>query len=102
MTQMQRFTLPHFHLTCLALFLLLGTSWADVGLLDPAKLKMFVDDLPDMPRIPAFDLVNGYPKSKSLKIGMFDKRWVRFSYMTFYFNCFLSCWRLSYLFHGFY
>ncbi|GLT35025.1 hypothetical protein SLA2020_095100 [Shorea laevis] len=75
MTQMQKFTLPHFHLTCLALFLLLGTSWAAVGLLDPAKLKMFVDDLPDMPRIPAFDLVNGYPKSKSLKIGMFERTW---------------------------
>ena len=40
---------------------------------------MFVDELPDMPRIIGFDMVSGEPKSKSLKIGMFKKKWVSFS-----------------------
>jgi len=48
-------------------------------LLNPAKLKMFVDELPDMPKIHGFDMVSGVPKSKSLKIGMFKKKWVSFS-----------------------
>lgn len=43
--------------------------------LNPAKLKMFVDKLPQMPRIHGFRLVNGSYKAKSLKIGMFMKKW---------------------------
>ncbi|KAI4357680.1 hypothetical protein L6164_001614 [Bauhinia variegata] len=43
--------------------------------LDPSKLQMFVDELPDMPRIQAYQLVHGVPKPRSLKIGMFKKKW---------------------------
>ena len=57
----------------------LTVSFAEDRLLNPAKLKMFVDELPDMPRIIGFDMVSGEPKSKSLKIGMFKKKWVSFS-----------------------
>nr|POF08750.1 multicopper oxidase lpr1 [Quercus suber] len=48
---------------------------AEDRLLNLAKLKMFVDELPDMPKIHGFDMVSGVPKSKSLKIGMFKKKW---------------------------
>ncbi|KAJ7943026.1 Multicopper oxidase LPR1 [Quillaja saponaria] len=51
------------------------TSWAEVRLLDPSKLKMFVDELPDMPKLRGYHVLNGVPKSKSLKIGMFNKKW---------------------------
>ncbi|XP_021887105.1 multicopper oxidase LPR2-like [Carica papaya] len=44
-------------------------------LLDPAKLRMFVDEIPDMPRLKGFDFINGVPKPKTLKIGMFVKKW---------------------------
>lgn len=57
--------------------LLISTSWAEDRLFDPSKLKMFVDELPDMPKILGFDVVSGVPKSKALKIGMFEKKWVR-------------------------
>ncbi|KAJ7954204.1 Multicopper oxidase LPR1 [Quillaja saponaria] len=64
--------------TCSTLALLLAlttTSWAQDRLLDPSKLNMFVDELPDMPKIKAYDVVNGAPKSKLLNIGMFNKNW---------------------------
>ncbi|KAE8022824.1 hypothetical protein FH972_008593 [Carpinus fangiana] len=54
---------------------LISTSWAEDRLLDPSKLKMFVDDLPVVPKILGFDVVSGVPKSKALKIGMFEKKW---------------------------
>ncbi|XP_077243944.1 multicopper oxidase LPR1-like [Tasmannia lanceolata] len=40
-----------------------------------SKLKMFVDELPDMPKLKGFSMINGTPVSKSLKIGMFRKKW---------------------------
>ncbi|KAF4394286.1 hypothetical protein F8388_005920 [Cannabis sativa] len=53
-----------------------GESWGEDRLLNPGKLKMFVDELPEMPKIPGFHLSShGLPKSKSLKIGMFMKKW---------------------------
>ncbi|XP_062111062.1 multicopper oxidase LPR1-like [Humulus lupulus] len=52
-----------------------GESWAEDRLLDPGKLKMFVDELPDMPKIRGFHVSHGAPKSKSLNIGMFMKKW---------------------------
>ncbi|XP_021292832.1 multicopper oxidase LPR1-like isoform X2 [Herrania umbratica] len=64
-----------FHLICLALLGELSTSWAEDRLVNPSQLEMFVDELPDMPKIQGFDVVNGYPKSKSLTIGMFMKKW---------------------------
>jgi FtsP/CotA-like multicopper oxidase with cupredoxin domain len=44
-------------------------------LVNVTKLKMFVEKLPDMPKIEAFNLVNGVPKRKSLIIGMYQKLW---------------------------
>ncbi|KAJ4961508.1 hypothetical protein NE237_021418 [Protea cynaroides] len=44
-------------------------------LISPSKLEMFVDELLDMPRIPGFDIKNGVPVSKTLKIGMYQKKW---------------------------
>jgi hypothetical protein len=64
---------------------LISTSWAEDRLLDPSKLKMFVDELPVVPKILGFDVVSGVPKSKSLKIGMFKKKWVRTKTHAFFF-----------------
>ncbi|KAI4313808.1 hypothetical protein L6164_026758 [Bauhinia variegata] len=50
-------------------------SSAEENLLDTSKLQMFVDELPDMPRIRAYELVHGVPKPRSLQIGMFKKKW---------------------------
>ena len=57
------------------------SSWAvEERLLNLSRLEMFVDELPDMPKIRGFDVVDGVPKSKLLNIGMFKKNWV--SYFT--------------------
>ncbi|XP_022726017.1 multicopper oxidase LPR2-like isoform X2 [Durio zibethinus] len=64
-----------FHLICLALLVELSRSWANKGLLNSSVLEMFVDELPYMPKIQGFDVVNGSPKAKSLTIGMFEKKW---------------------------
>ncbi|KAK3040733.1 hypothetical protein RJ639_029255, partial [Escallonia herrerae] len=53
---------------------ILGTV-AEDELFATTQMEMFVDELPDMPRIHGFDVVNGVPVSKSLKIGMFHKKW---------------------------
>ncbi|KAH0675094.1 hypothetical protein KY290_024124 [Solanum tuberosum] len=36
---------------------------------------MFVDELQDMPRIKGYDVINGVHVPKSLKIGMYNKKW---------------------------
>ncbi|XXG79627.1 hypothetical protein AAC387_Pa09g0657 [Persea americana] len=52
------------------------STWAaDGGLFTSSNLKMFVDDLPDMPRVQGFSLMKGVPVSESLKIGMYEKKW---------------------------
>lgn len=48
---------------------------ADESLMSPSKLKMFVDELQNMPKIQGFEVVNGKPSSKKLRIGMFYKKW---------------------------
>jgi len=63
-------------LKLLTLVALLGCSSASDNLVNVSRLEMFVDDLPDMPRIHGYHFVNGVAKSKSLKIGMFKKKWV--------------------------
>ncbi|XVE92059.1 hypothetical protein REPUB_Repub01dG0064700 [Reevesia pubescens] len=73
MVSMERILL--FHLICLAFPGKLSTSWAKDRLLNPSQLKMFVDELPDMPKIQGFDVINNSPKPKSLTIGMFKKKW---------------------------
>ncbi|KAF7808776.1 multicopper oxidase LPR2-like [Senna tora] len=65
-------------LTCLGVvlqLLLLPSSTSEDKLVDASKLEMFVDELPDMPRIHGYEVVHGVPKSKSLKIGMYKKKW---------------------------
>ncbi|KZV19530.1 hypothetical protein F511_06392 [Dorcoceras hygrometricum] len=52
---------------------LFGSNYG--GIIDPSALEMFVDELPDMPRIKGFDIVNGVRVTKSLDIGMFHKTW---------------------------
>ncbi|KAL5716148.1 Leucine permease transcriptional regulator [Ranunculus cassubicifolius] len=53
----------------------LNSKWVDGLPISASKLKMFVDELPDMPRIQGFRLRNGVAVSKSLKIGMYQKLW---------------------------
>ncbi|XAR72266.1 Bilirubin oxidase [Bertholletia excelsa] len=55
--------------------LLIAPTWAEEELVNVSKLEMFVDDLPDMPRIDGFEVVNGVLRPKSLTIGMFSKKW---------------------------
>lgn len=66
-----------FNIFCLALLIVLPPIWAEDNLISPSKLEKFVDELPDMPKIQSFEVVNGVFKSKPLEIGMFKKQWVR-------------------------
>ena len=66
-----------FKIFCSALLVVLPTTWAKDNLFSPSKLEKFVDELPDMPKIQSFEVVNGVYKSKPLKIGMYKKQWVR-------------------------
>ena len=68
--------LERFLIAFLALSAICKTPWADEKLLDASQLKMFVDELPDMPKIKGYDVVNGDHVPKSLIIGMFHKKWV--------------------------
>lgn len=56
-------------------------------LFEVGKLKMFVDELPDMPRLHGFHSVYGVLKPISLQIGMFYTKWVFF---FFSFSIFFS------------
>ncbi|KAJ8758539.1 hypothetical protein K2173_000260 [Erythroxylum novogranatense] len=62
-------------ISSLALLGVVGLICADDRLVNPYRLKLFVDELPDMPRISGFDVVNGSHVRKHLKIGMFKKKW---------------------------
>ncbi|CAL0300339.1 unnamed protein product [Lupinus luteus] len=73
---METTLLFHKLLTLLAILGALAcSSSASDNLLDASKLEMFVDELPDMPRIMAYQIVGGASKSNSLNIGMFKKKW---------------------------
>ncbi|XP_043700759.1 multicopper oxidase LPR1-like [Telopea speciosissima] len=52
-----------------------NSAWSDDKLISPSRLEMFVDVLLDMPRVQGFDIRNGVPVPKTLKIGMYPKRW---------------------------
>ncbi|MFS8032897.1 putative bilirubin oxidase [Helianthus anomalus] len=54
---------------------LFAAVYGDGGLVSPSKLEMFVDEIPDMPRIKGYDVVHEVPVSKRLKISMFQKYW---------------------------
>lgn len=83
MVSVQRILVCNYLLISLAvvLGLLANGSWAEDKLVNLTRLKMFVDELPDMPKIKAFHLVNGVPKPKSLKIGMYKINWVIKTYI---------------------
>ncbi|RZC58151.1 hypothetical protein C5167_005453 [Papaver somniferum] len=52
------------------------TAWRrGDNLKDPKLLRMFVDELPTMPRVRGYHLKDALPVSKILKIGMFLKQW---------------------------
>ncbi|KAL6192702.1 hypothetical protein ACLB2K_033788 [Fragaria x ananassa] len=53
----------------------ISSSWAEEKLVNLTRLQMFVDELPDMPRIQGFRVVNGVPRPRSFKIGMYQKKW---------------------------
>jgi hypothetical protein len=45
-------------------------------LLDPSTLEMFVDELPQMPKIKGYEIKNGVPVAGNLTIGIYDTTWV--------------------------
>lgn len=45
-------------------------------LLSSHKLKMFVDEIPNIPKVYGYEVVDGKAVSTSLTIGMFQKFWV--------------------------
>ncbi|KAI3699051.1 hypothetical protein L2E82_43048 [Cichorium intybus] len=49
--------------------------WGNGGLVSPSQLEMFVDEIPDMPRIKGYNVHHGVPVTKKLKISMFQKYW---------------------------
>ncbi|XP_054808686.1 multicopper oxidase LPR1-like [Prosopis cineraria] len=59
----------------LVIISLSAASSRDEELVDSSKLEMFVDEVPDMPRIHGYKILHGVPKPKSLVIGMFKKNW---------------------------
>ncbi|XP_044494609.1 multicopper oxidase LPR1-like [Mangifera indica] len=64
------------HITLLVYFLFIASSSRGQNeLIAPSQLEMFVDEVPDMPKIQGFDLVNGVPNPKFLNIGMFKTQW---------------------------
>ncbi|XP_059655413.1 multicopper oxidase LPR1-like [Cornus florida] len=63
------------YVICIALLGVHITAKAEDMLISPSQLEMFVDDLPDMPKLKGFSLENGVPMPNSLKIGMFHKKW---------------------------
>lgn len=45
------------------------------NLISTNKLRLFVDELPDMPKLFGYEVVHGKAVPTSLKIGMFQKNW---------------------------
>jgi hypothetical protein len=75
----------HLRLLSFALLLVLTASLPQARLLNSSNLEMFVDQLPHLPKILGFHVVSGIPKSKSLEIGMFKKKWVIYIYICLFF-----------------
>ncbi|KAJ4916452.1 Multicopper oxidase LPR1 [Raphanus sativus] len=66
----------------IAMVLIITLTWLggicgefEEQLFEVGKLKMFVDELPDMPRLNGFRSVHGVLKPISLQIGMFLTKW---------------------------
>ncbi|XP_048318734.2 multicopper oxidase LPR1 [Ziziphus jujuba] len=75
MASMARRSLMFSMVSVTVIGFLINSSWAEEEIINPSKLRMFVDELPDMPKLYGFEFVDGVPKSKSLQIGMFKKKW---------------------------
>lgn len=41
------------------------------------SLQMYIEPLLQMPKLYGYSIVKGWPKSVTLNIGMFEKKWVR-------------------------
>ncbi|GAB4828788.1 Leucine permease transcriptional regulator [Ancistrocladus abbreviatus] len=66
----------YFHVMSIVLGLMGKNNWVQgQSLLNSSRLAMFVDHLPDMPKVYACGVVGGKPMPTSLTIGMFYKRW---------------------------
>ncbi|KAL1531926.1 Leucine permease transcriptional regulator [Salvia divinorum] len=56
--------------------ILVNSAWAEEdGVIEPSELEMFVDELPDMPRVKGFDFAHDSPVPTNLSIGMYQKLW---------------------------
>ncbi|KAF5751855.1 Cupredoxin superfamily protein isoform 1 [Tripterygium wilfordii] len=64
-----------FHLILLVVVGEVTKICAEDLLINLSKLEMFVDELPDMPKLNGFDVVNGAFMPKNLTIGMYNKKW---------------------------
>ncbi|KAL1209470.1 Multicopper oxidase LPR2 [Cardamine amara subsp. amara] len=76
---LHRRTMTRFMLLLIATMTLLvagvkGATKFEDRLFNLTKLEMFVEDLPHMPTVHGFNVVNGFLKPKSLQIGMFFKK----------------------------
>lgn len=93
------FVLCRKTMTRMMLLLIVTMTWLVAGdaegtkpeerLFNIEKLEMFVDELPHIPTLHGFHIVNGVLKPKSLQIGMFFKKWV-FCFISFLFLVFLK------------
>ncbi|XP_028798461.1 multicopper oxidase LPR2-like [Neltuma alba] len=63
------------YVSVLSQAVVLAVSLRDDKLLEPSELEMFVDEVPDVPRILAYELLHGFPIPRYLHIGMFQKNW---------------------------
>lgn len=73
---MERILVLHFMFFALSRVVVNSAATTGGGLINPLKLEMFVDELPDMPKIKGYYAANGVVKPKKLEIGMFEKKWV--------------------------
>lgn len=62
-------------LNLLLIFMASTMAKGDDQLITLSKLKMFVDEIPKIPRIKGYHVVNGVHVPKSFKIGMYYKKW---------------------------
>ena len=70
--------MKHFLTSLYLVIVLLVQIRGDNGdnLLDPSTLEMFVDELPQMPKIKGYDINNGMFVAGNLTIGIYDTTWV--------------------------
>ncbi|KAL9463356.1 hypothetical protein AB3S75_001212 [Citrus x aurantiifolia] len=75
MALMERILVLHLMFFALSRVVVHSAATTGGGIINPLKLEMFVDELPDMPKIKGYYAANGVVKPKKLEIGMFEKKW---------------------------